>query len=180
MDQRNLLSCFPHNERWAFHHYHFENKIKQNSAATNSFPFPCLQPERRPSTLKEQLGLVTPLLEDLRAKKEERLKKFTDIKGHIEKISREINGYAEPIDTVTPPDALEEHDLSLKKLNEYQIHLQALQKEKVRNLDNIWTFSLFSLQFSSGNGSAFQLLGEHSWILRIPSVKTVLYRIVYP
>ncbi|CAN6465700.1 unnamed protein product [Victoria cruziana] len=105
--------------------------------ATIGDPNPHSLPERRPSTLKEQLGLVTPLLEDLRAKKEERLKKFTDIKGHIEKISREINGYAEPIDTVTPPDALEEHDLSLRKLNEYQIHLQALQKEKSDRLREV-------------------------------------------
>ncbi|XP_031497648.1 65-kDa microtubule-associated protein 6 isoform X1 [Nymphaea colorata] len=94
-------------------------------------------PERRPSTLKEQLGLVTPLLEGLRAKKEERVKQFADIKGQIEKISKEINGYAEPNDSITSPDAVEEHDLSLRKLNEYHIHLQSLQKEKSDRLHKV-------------------------------------------
>ncbi|KAF3793791.1 microtubule-associated protein 7 [Nymphaea thermarum] len=92
-------------------------------------------PERRPSSLREQLALVTPLLEDLRMKREERVKQFGAIKAQIEKISGELSGYTDLNDknAVT----VDEHDLSLRKLNEYQLHLQSLQKEKSDRLHRV-------------------------------------------
>lgn len=74
---------------------------------------------------------MAPLVEDLRVKKEERMKQFSDIKAQIEKISGEISGYNylnnAPVSSLT----LDEHDLSVRKLTEYQAHLRTLQKEKV-------------------------------------------------
>lgn len=74
---------------------------------------------------------MAPLVEDLRVKKEERMKQFSDIKAQIEKISEEISGYNDlnnsPISLLT----LDEQDLSVRKLTEYQGHLRTLQKEKV-------------------------------------------------
>ena len=73
--------------------------------------------------------IVTPLVEDLKLKKEERIKQFADIKGQIEIINGEILGYSQITNTVN----LEEQDLSTRKLGEYQSHLRSLQKEKVKS-----------------------------------------------
>lgn len=80
--------------------------------------------------LKEQLALITPLVQDLKVKKEERLKQFADIKAQIDKITSEISGYGHIINAVNSLN-LEENDLSLRRLSEHQSHLHALQKEKV-------------------------------------------------
>lgn len=81
--------------------------------------------------LKEQLASVNPLLEDLRKKKEERLKQFADIKSQIEKINVEILGSSHHDHSPANPVKIEEDDLSIRKLTEYQSQLRILQKEKV-------------------------------------------------
>ncbi|KAK1287397.1 65-kDa microtubule-associated protein 6 [Acorus calamus] len=86
-------------------------------------------------SLKEQLASVTPLLDDLRVKKEERIKQFADIKLQLEKINWEISGYNHVADA--GPDNWEEHDLSLRKLNEYHAQLRTLQKEKSDRLHKV-------------------------------------------
>lgn len=80
--------------------------------------------------LKEQLASIAPLVEDLKAEKEERLKQFTDVKTQIEKITGEISGYGKVINGMSSLN-LEENDLSLRKLSEYQTRLRSLQNEKV-------------------------------------------------
>lgn len=90
-----------------------------------------IQSEKRSTSLKEKLASVTPLVEDLRTKKEERLKHFADIKVQIEKISVEISGYDHLNNSLINSLSLEEEDLSLRRLTDYQTHLRALQKEKV-------------------------------------------------
>ncbi|XVF30347.1 hypothetical protein REPUB_Repub16aG0049300 [Reevesia pubescens] len=82
------------------------------------------------TSLKEKLAYVTPLLEDPRMKKEERIKQIAYIKTQIEKISEEISSYNYPNDTMISCLSLEEQDLSLRRLTEFQMHLQTLQKEK--------------------------------------------------
>ncbi|KAK1263404.1 65-kDa microtubule-associated protein 6 [Acorus gramineus] len=86
-------------------------------------------------SLKEQLASVTPLLDDLRVKKEERIKQFADLKLQLEKINWEISGYNHGADT--DPVNWEEHDLSLRKLNEYHAQLRTLQKEKSDRLHKV-------------------------------------------
>lgn len=80
--------------------------------------------------MKEQLASVNPLLEVLRGIREERLRQFTDVQSQIEKIKAEIEGttYHHP-----PTNAvkLEQDDLSIRKLKEYQLQLKGLQKDKV-------------------------------------------------
>ncbi|CAL8995269.1 unnamed protein product [Prunus brigantina] len=96
-----------------------------------------IQREKRSNSLKEKLASVAPLVEDLRVKKEERMKQFSDIKAQIEKISGEISGYNHlnnaPVSSLT----LDEHDLSVRKLTEYQAHLHTLQKEKSDRLHKV-------------------------------------------
>lgn len=94
-----------------------------------------VQSEKKSKSLKLQLASVTPIVEDLKLKKEERTKQFADIKAQIEKITSEISGYGHLVSAATSLD-LEEQDLSLRKFTEYQSRLRALQKDKVliRNL----------------------------------------------
>nr|XP_043632106.1 65-kDa microtubule-associated protein 6-like [Erigeron canadensis]XP_043632112.1 65-kDa microtubule-associated protein 6-like [Erigeron canadensis] len=95
-----------------------------------------LNMENKSSSLKAQLAIVTPLVEDLKVKKEERIKQFADIKSQIEKINGEILGYSQFVDSVGLL-TLEEQDLSLRKLGEYQSHLRTLQKEKSERLHKV-------------------------------------------
>lgn len=76
------------------------------------------------TSLKGKLASVNPILENLQKKKEDRVKQFSDIWSQIEKLNVEITGFR---DAVT----IEEHDLSIRKLTEYQTKLRSLQKEKV-------------------------------------------------
>lgn len=68
------------------------------------------------------------MLEKLRVKKDERLSKFTDIRSQIEKIRAEISGSNCESDGFVKR---EDHDLSLRRLEEFQAQLQYLQREKV-------------------------------------------------
>ncbi|OMO60832.1 Microtubule-associated protein, MAP65/Ase1/PRC1 [Corchorus capsularis] len=100
-----------------------------------------IKTEKKMASLKEKLASVTPLLEDLRMKKEERMKQFADITSQIEKISGEISGYNYPSDTMISSLTLEEQDLSLRRLTEFQTHLQTLQKEKSDRLHKVLEYT---------------------------------------
>ncbi|KAG7597053.1 hypothetical protein ISN44_As06g014590 [Arabidopsis suecica] len=89
-------------------------------------------------SLKEKLAAVRPMLEDLRLQKDERMKQFVDIKAQIEKMSGEISGYSDQLNKAMLGSlALDEQDLTLRKLNEYQTHLRSLQKEKSDRLNKV-------------------------------------------
>lgn len=81
-------------------------------------------------TLKEQLDSITPALREMRLRKEERMKQFRAVQGQILKISAEIEGQSD-CDDSSPIVIVNENDLSLKKLEEYQNELQRLHSEKV-------------------------------------------------
>ena len=82
-------------------------------------------------TLKEQLDSITPALREMRLRKEERVNQFQAVQGQIQKISAEIAGQSE-YDNSSSTVIVNENDLSLKKLEEYQIELQRLRNEKVQ------------------------------------------------
>ena len=86
------------------------------------------QPENTYGTINEQLPAIAPVLEQLWQQKEERIKEFSDVQSQIQQICGEIAGNLN-LNDVSP--AVDESDLSLKKLDEYQSELQELQKEKV-------------------------------------------------
>ncbi|KAE8705421.1 65-kDa microtubule-associated protein 6 [Hibiscus syriacus] len=96
-----------------------------------------IQTEKKMSSLKEKFASITPLLDDLRTKKEERIKQFEDIKNQIEKISGEISRYNYPNDTMINCLTLEDQDLSVRRLTEFQTCLQTLQKEKSDRLHKV-------------------------------------------
>ncbi|XP_039000543.1 65-kDa microtubule-associated protein 1-like [Hibiscus syriacus] len=93
-------------------------------------------PEKASGTIKEQLAAIAPALKQLWKQKEERVKEFSDVQSHIQKICGEIAGNASELGAL----AVDESDLSLKKLDEYQVKLQELQKEKSDRLHKVLEF----------------------------------------
>ncbi|XP_040989977.1 65-kDa microtubule-associated protein 1-like [Juglans microcarpa x Juglans regia] len=96
-------------------------------------------PEEASGTIKEQLAAIAPVLEQLWKQKEERVKEFSDVQAQIQKICGEIAGNLNPNDQVETP-AVDEADLSVKKLDEYHAQLQELQKEKSERLQKVLEF----------------------------------------
>ncbi|XWS09743.1 hypothetical protein CRYUN_Cryun39dG0015700 [Craigia yunnanensis] len=94
-------------------------------------------PEKASGTIKEQLVAIAPALEQLWKQKEERVKEFSDVQSQIQKICGEIAGNASEQRGAL---AVDESDLSLKKLDEYQVKLQELQKEKSDRLHKVLEF----------------------------------------
>nr|CAD1837370.1 unnamed protein product [Ananas comosus var. bracteatus] len=97
---------------------------------TNSGSY--VQMQKAHMSLKEQLASVMPLLEDLRVKKEERIKQFSEVRSQIDKISAEISGQ-----NLQYSSYADELDMSIRKLDEYQTQLQNLQKEKSDRLHKV-------------------------------------------
>ncbi|KAM2897945.1 hypothetical protein COP2_007529 [Malus domestica] len=93
-------------------------------------------PEKTSGTIKEQLGAIAPLLEQLWELKEERVKEFTDVQSQIQKICGEIAGNS----NLSESPVVDESDLSLKKLDEFQSQLHDLQKEKSERLHKVLEF----------------------------------------
>ncbi|KAF5728433.1 65-kDa microtubule-associated protein 1-like [Tripterygium wilfordii] len=93
-------------------------------------------PEKTSGTIKEQLAAIAPALEHLWKQKEERVKEFSDIQSQIQKICGEIAGSL----NINENPAVDESDLSLKKLDEYHSQLQELQKEKSERLHKVLEF----------------------------------------
>lgn len=81
-------------------------------------------------TLKEQLNSITPALREMQLRKEERVKQFRAVQAQIQKNSAEIAGRSEYTDTSSTV-VVNESDLSLKILEEYQNELHRLHNEKV-------------------------------------------------
>ncbi|CAL9757282.1 unnamed protein product [Musa acuminata subsp. burmannicoides] len=96
-------------------------------------------PDKSSGTIKEQLAAIAPLLEQLCKQKEDRIREFADVQLQIEKICGEIAGTSIIGEQMRTP-TVDEEDLSLKKLDEYQQQLQELQKEKSDRLHKILDF----------------------------------------
>ncbi|KDP26794.1 hypothetical protein JCGZ_17952 [Jatropha curcas] len=97
------------------------------------------RPEKMSGTLKEQLDAITPALREMRLRKEERVNQFRAVQGQIQKISAEIAGQSVYDDSITNV-TVNENDLSLKKLEEHQVELQRLHKEKNDRLQQVETY----------------------------------------
>ncbi|KAL7186625.1 hypothetical protein ACSBR2_028370 [Camellia fascicularis] len=93
-------------------------------------------PEKSTGTISEQLTAIAPVLEQLWKQKEERIKEFFDVQSQIQKICGEIAGTYEQVGS----HVVDEADLSLKKLDEFQSRLQELQKEKSERLHKVLEF----------------------------------------
>ncbi|PWA98831.1 microtubule-associated protein 65-8 [Artemisia annua] len=94
------------------------------------------RPEKMAGTLKEQLGAIAPALQKLQMRKAERMKQFRTVQSQIQKIAAEIAGQSEYDDSL-PDIIVNENDLSLKKLEEYQLELRRLHADKNDRLEKV-------------------------------------------
>ncbi|KAI3818091.1 hypothetical protein L1987_11894 [Smallanthus sonchifolius] len=94
------------------------------------------RPEKMAGTLKKQLGAIAPALQKLQIKKAERMKQFESIQSEIQNIFAEIAGQSE-YDDLLPHVIVNENDLSLKSLEEYQMELQRLHADKSDRLERV-------------------------------------------
>ena len=107
------------------------------------------QPEKTSGTIKEQLEAIAPALDKLWKQKDEKIKEFSDVQSQIQKISAEIAGTSAQVENIT----VDESNLSMKKLDEFNAQLQDLQKEKVTTFLHaefvkcFWSISLNSELF---------------------------------
>ncbi|CAM8953018.1 unnamed protein product [Rhodiola kirilowii] len=94
-------------------------------------------PNDTSGTIKEQLAAIAPALDQLWKQKDERVKTFYDVQFQIQKITREITG---SLNSKGQDPVVDEANLSLKKLDEYNSQLQELQKEKSERLNKVLEF----------------------------------------
>ncbi|KAI5059834.1 hypothetical protein GOP47_0026153 [Adiantum capillus-veneris] len=93
---------------------------------------PMAQLEKRGVSLKQQLGNLEPILEEIRGKKDQRIRLFRDIRVQICGLQSEIDPLLSIAEVPT-----QEQDWTLKKLNELQERLRNLQKEKNDRLHKV-------------------------------------------
>ncbi|PSS24380.1 Microtubule-associated protein [Actinidia chinensis var. chinensis] len=93
------------------------------------------QYENVKGTLKERISSIKPVLEDLRLKKEKRIKDFLETQLQIGRICAEVAGNSQFINSSEPQ--VNERDLTLKKLGELKSQLQELQYEKTLRLQRV-------------------------------------------
>ncbi|XP_041014252.1 65-kDa microtubule-associated protein 8-like [Juglans microcarpa x Juglans regia] len=120
------------------------------------------RPEKMRGTLKEQLDSITPALREMRLRKEERVNQFRALHEQIQKISAEISGQSENHDSSSIV-MVNENDLSLKKLEEYQVELQRLHNEKNERLQRVekYTDKVHNLSAILGMDSSMIITKVH-------------------
>ncbi|XP_045814899.1 65-kDa microtubule-associated protein 8 [Trifolium pratense] len=118
------------------------------------------RPDKKAGTLKEQLDSITPALREMRLRKEERLKQFRAVQGQIQRISAEIAGNS---DDAPSTIAVNENDLSIKRLEDYQNELQRLYNEKNERLQKVEKYidKIHSLSTILGKDSSAIILQVH-------------------
>ncbi|KAL6848976.1 hypothetical protein ACP4OV_021559 [Aristida adscensionis] len=86
--------------------------------------------------LRGELSAIVLYVEEMRKKKIERWHQFVDVVGKIEKISSEIRS----TDSIPFNLPIDQSDLSLRKLEELRIELQALEKQKSERLKQVMEY----------------------------------------
>ncbi|MCL7048141.1 hypothetical protein MKW94_024620 [Papaver nudicaule] len=86
-------------------------------------------------TLKDQISVIKPVLEDLRCKKDERVKEFRKVRSQIVQLLTELAGNAHHDNTSDPQ--VDESALTVVKLGELKSQLQELQREKTVRIQKV-------------------------------------------
>lgn len=103
-----------------------------------------MQSDQNPESLKTELRIILPQIEEMRKIKFARKNQFIEVLRQIESIENEICR----LDRFASDElAIDETDLSTNKLEEWHRELQALQEEKVIPY-LFYTLVLFSISFS--------------------------------
>ncbi|KAK3147870.1 hypothetical protein QOZ80_3BG0287790 [Eleusine coracana subsp. coracana] len=101
---------------------------------------PQFKVDEKHTSLKDQLAAVTPLLEDLRAKKEERIKQISNVQSQIEKIKAQISDHGYQNNDGSVKHLNDDNDLSTRRLSDLQMQLRNLQKEKSDRLQKVFIY----------------------------------------
>ncbi|MFS7960801.1 putative microtubule-associated protein, MAP65/Ase1/PRC1 [Helianthus anomalus] len=100
-----------------------EAELATVCSAMGERPVHIRQSDQNTKSLKAELRAILPELEEMRKRKSERKNQFIEVLEQIQKIQMEIY-------TTSAKTLLDETDLSLRKLEELHVQLQALEKEK--------------------------------------------------
>ncbi|KAK1438666.1 hypothetical protein QVD17_04475 [Tagetes erecta] len=93
-------------------------------SAIGERPMHIRQCDQNSSSLKAELRAIIPELEEMRKRNSEKRNQFVEVLEQIQRIQMEIY-------TISFKTVLDETELSIRKLEELHVHLQALEKEKV-------------------------------------------------
>ncbi|CAH8383589.1 unnamed protein product [Eruca vesicaria subsp. sativa] len=104
-------------------------------SALGERPVHIRQSDQSVGSLKQELGMILPELEEMQRKQTERRNQFMVVLEEIENITNEIKGQGDSLVQAKP--LIDETDLSMRKLEELHCHLQALQKEKSERVETI-------------------------------------------
>ncbi|KAF8718514.1 hypothetical protein HU200_025286 [Digitaria exilis] len=96
--------------------------------------------DEKHTSLKDQLAAVTPLVEELRTKKEERIKQISNIQTQIEKIKAQISDHSYQNNDGSVKHLNDDHDLSTRRISDLQMQLQGLKKEKSDRLQKVFIY----------------------------------------
>ncbi|CAL0299929.1 unnamed protein product [Lupinus luteus] len=110
----------------------YEAELAAICSAMGERPVHTRQTDQVAESLKEELIRIRPQLEEMQKKKSERRNQFIEVQEQIQTISTEIYGPREYIEPI-----VDQTDLSLRKLEELQGQLQALQIEKSARLKKV-------------------------------------------
>ncbi|KAA8520527.1 hypothetical protein F0562_014783 [Nyssa sinensis] len=111
-----------------------EAELAYICSAMGERPIYLMKLEQGAGNLKKEVEAVMPQLEEMRKRKSERKSQFVEVLDQIRNISKEICRSTED-DLYTT--IIDESDLSLKRLEELQSQLLALQKEKSDRLKHV-------------------------------------------
>ncbi|KAH7427679.1 hypothetical protein KP509_10G054800 [Ceratopteris richardii] len=132
--------------------------------------------DKRPTSLRGQIAAITPQLEELRLKKEQRIQQFTEVKNQIQKIRGEIYGGSEATSDSDSTDNWD--DLSVRRLDEHHAQLQNLQKEKSERLHKVLDHvnvlhelcSILAMDFANTVNDVHPSLNDSSTGLQMKSI----------
>ncbi|KAJ7970063.1 65-kDa microtubule-associated-like protein [Quillaja saponaria] len=111
-----------------------EAELAAICSAMGERPVHIRKSDQNTGSLKEELGLIVPQLDEMRKRKSDRRNQFLEVQEQIQNISNEIYGSREYFPAKTVVD---ETDLSLRKLEELHRQLHALQTEKSDRLKKV-------------------------------------------
>ncbi|XAR66171.1 hypothetical protein NMG60_11012291 [Bertholletia excelsa] len=110
----------------------FESELAAICSVMRERPVTSRQTDENSKSLKAELRVVLPQLEEMQRRKSERRNQFVEVIEKIENISRDLS-----LEHTPSVKAVDETDLSLEKLEELQIELEMLEKEKSDRLKHV-------------------------------------------
>ncbi|KAG6472480.1 hypothetical protein ZIOFF_069944 [Zingiber officinale] len=110
-----------------------EAEVSAICSAMGELPVHTRQPAQRAGSLKEELKSITLQLDEMRMRKDEKLKNFLHVMEQLRSISIEIM----PNECSPSKLVVDESDLSTRKLQEMCSHLELLQEQKNDQLKQI-------------------------------------------